>query len=104
MGALEIAAGQPVASLVLRQTHTSRGENLIMAIPPVETLDSNDGAVIAGLSAGGGRDTEIVLVNPRDETVSGHIEVFEGRTGQAAKWSASSEGLHIRFSRGPCFT
>lgn len=103
MGTLRIAAGQPVASLVLRQTHTSRGENLIMAIPSAEVLDSNDGAVIAGLSAGGGRDTEVVLVNPRDGTVSGHIDVFEGRTGQPAKWSASSEGLSYKIQPGATF-
>jgi DNA-binding beta-propeller fold protein YncE len=103
VGALEISAKQPVAALVLRQTHTSRDENLMMAIPPAEMLESNDGAVVAGLSAGGGRDTEVILVNPRDAAVSGHIDVFEGRTGQPAKWSASSEGLSYKLQPGATF-
>lgn len=102
-GALEISGKPPIAALVLRQTRTSRGENLIMAVPPAETLDSNDGAVVPGLSAGGGRDTEVILVNPRQETVSGHIDVLEGRTGQMVKWSASSEGLSYTIQPGGAF-
>ncbi len=103
VGALAITAKQPVAALVLRHTHTIRGEDLTMSIPPAEALESNDGAVIAGLSAGGGRDTEITLVNPHDGPVAGHIDVFDGRTGQPVKWSASSEGLSYRMQPGGTF-
>jgi DNA-binding beta-propeller fold protein YncE len=97
VGTLGISSAQPVASLVLRQTHTSRGETLVMSIPPVEALESNDGAVIPGLGTGGGRDTEVVLVNPGDKIVTGHVDVFEGRTGQPAKWSVSPAGLSYKI-------
>jgi DNA-binding beta-propeller fold protein YncE len=91
VGTLMILGEQPVASLLLRRTHTSRGEDLLLAVPPAETLDGSS-AAIAGLSAGGGYDSELVLVNPRNEVVSGHIEVLEERTGRPVQWNPSCEG------------
>jgi len=102
-GTIEITAQQPVASLLLRHTHTNRSEDLIMSIPPTEVLESAPSAVVAGLTVGGGHDAEVVLVNPLSEPVSGRIELFEARTGQPAKWSASSEGLSYKLKPGETF-
>jgi DNA-binding beta-propeller fold protein YncE len=100
VGALWIGSPQPVASLLLRRTHTTRGEELVMAIPPAEAFESSGGAVVAGLSAGGGYDTEIILVNPGSEKLSGHIGVFNDRTGQPVKWPQSVEGLSYEVQPG----
>ena len=88
VGTLTIAAQQPVASLMLRQIHTTRGEDLFMAVPPAESLDGSGNAVIAGITAGGGYAPEIVLVNPRHEAVSGRVEILQQRTGQPVKWTS----------------
>jgi DNA-binding beta-propeller fold protein YncE len=103
VGTLRITSQQPVAVLVLRRTHTSRGEDLVTSIPPVEALDSDAGTALAGLRAGGGYETEIVLVNPRSEAISGHIQVLDARTGQPVKWSTSSEGLAYKIPTGGTF-
>lgn len=103
VGTLGITSQQPVASLVLQRTHTTRAEDLVMWVPPVEDLESNAGAALAGLSAGGGYETEIVLVNPRNEAVSGRIDVLDARTGQPVKWSASSEGLTYKIQPSGTF-
>ena len=91
IGTLTVSSRQPVASLLLRRTHTTRGEDLLLAIPPVEAFDADAGAVIPGLSAGGGYDSEIVLVNPRHEAVSGRIEVLGARTGRPVTWAATCD-------------
>ncbi len=52
-GVLKISGGQPVAAVVLRRTHTSRGEDLVMAIPPVENLGTAAEATVPGIAAGG---------------------------------------------------
>lgn len=100
VGTLSVASQQPVASLVLRRTHTSRGEELLMAVPLAEALDSSGGAVVAGLNAGGGYTTEIVLVNPRPEKLSGHIAVYNDRTGLPVKWPQTADNLPYEIEPG----
>lgn len=100
VGTLWIGSQQPVDSLLLRRTQTTRGDELIMAVPPAETFESSNRAVVAGLSAGGGYDTEIILVNPGSEKLSGSIGVFSDRTGRPVKWPQSVEGLSYDLQPG----
>jgi DNA-binding beta-propeller fold protein YncE len=96
-GSLSVQSTAPVATLVLRRTHTSRNEELVMALPPAEAPNSTDGAVVAGLMAGGGYASEVVLINPTDQKISGHLSVYDARTGQTVKWSQPGDNARYEI-------
>lgn len=99
---LKISGQQPVAAVVLRRTHTSRGEDLVMAVPPVESLGTAAEATVPGIAAGGGYESELVLVNPLNEAVSGHIQVLDQRSGESEGWAQSSD-LSYNLSPGGAY-
>lgn len=107
IGTLRISGQELVSSLLLRRTHTTRNEDLLVAIPSAAALESSDGAVVPGLEIGAGHQSELVLVNPLGTSVSGSIEIIDARTGQPAKVQDASGktyklppggNLHLKLS------
>ena len=92
VGTLRIASPEPVASLLLRRTETERGEKLILAIPRVKPLEFGEEAVIAGLTFGGGYESELVLVNPHSEEIQGEISILD-QDGQPARVAELPESI-----------
>jgi hypothetical protein len=83
-GAFTFTASAPVAAIALRGRTNERSEFLMTTLPVVD-LDapvSNQVQTMAHFSTGGGWRTEILLVNPTDETLSGTVR-FIGDDGVA---------------------
>jgi DNA-binding beta-propeller fold protein YncE len=103
VGVVRVNGGkqQPVAAVLLRQTKTSRNEQLLMAVAPVAAFDSAEGAVIAGIKAGGGYGTELVLVNSGAKKIEGDLTVLQAlENGELVHWSGASFPLAYSLEAG----
>jgi len=76
-GSLQVAGEQPVASYVLQETRTTRDETLLTSSPGGPAVQDADIAAITGLKWGGGYSTELVLLNPHENTISGEVAFFD---------------------------
>src|SRR6266850_1186109 len=85
-GTLTFNASAPVAVVALRGLTNERGEFLITTQPVADLTDlSLRPTVIGHVADGGGWRTQLVLVNTRDETVTGRVEFYnDGRQGPYA--------------------
>ncbi len=86
-GTFTFSSDMPVAAVALRGFTNERGEFLLTTLP-VSPLTSATGAVVyfPHFADGGGWTTEVVLVNPTDNTISGTVEFFEqGTPGATAQ-------------------
>jgi DNA-binding beta-propeller fold protein YncE len=101
-GVLRVNGGkQNLAAILVRETTTSRGETLQMAIPAVAAFDSVDGAVIAGIKGGGGYGTEIVLVNSGAKKLEGDLNVLQAlENGEPVKWTGGTFPMAYSLEAG----
>jgi DNA-binding beta-propeller fold protein YncE len=108
-GVLRVTSSVPVSASMVKKIHTSRNEDLYVAMPAVEAfqqkgLFSNaDGAAIAGLKIGGGYSTELILVNTSATQASGRIELRNEITGEPAKLADVDSGIKWSLAPGAVF-
>ena len=84
-----------VSAIALRGLTNERGEFLITTLPVAETVARTGSVVFPHFADGGGWATQIVLVNPTDQALSGSVQFFSqggGATaGQAVSISANGQ-------------
>lgn len=86
-GTFTFSSNIPVAAVALRGFTNERGEFLLTTLP-VSPLAAPAGELVyfPHFADGGGWMTEVILVNPTDDTISGTVEFVEqGTTGTAAQ-------------------
>ena len=86
-GSFTFSSDVPVAAVALRGFTNDRGEFLLTTLP-VSPLTAATGAVVyfPHFADGGGWTTQVILVNPTDDTISGTVEFFEqGTAGTTAQ-------------------
>ena len=102
-GTLEVTADQAVSSYVLLETTTTRDEQLITSSLSDSDMDSSSVAAITGLKWGGGYNSDIVLLNPHEETISGELAFFDA-TGEAVEITgANTQRLSYKIAPGGYF-
>jgi hypothetical protein len=108
-GVLRVTSSGPLAASVVRKVHTSRDEDLYVAMPAVETFQqqglfaNSDEAAIAGLKIGGGYETELVLVNTGTAQASGRIELRNDITGEQAELPGVQSSIQWTLAPGAVF-
>src|SRR5262249_57811803 len=70
-----------VAAIALRGVTNERGDFLMTTLPVVETAAAVTATTVAHFARGGGWITELVLVNPSDNLISGTAQ-FLGQGGE----------------------
>ncbi len=86
-GTFTFSSDVPVAAVALRGFTNERGEFLLTTLP-VSPLTAATGAAVyfPHFADGGGWTTEVILVNPTDNTTSGTVQFFEqGTAGTTAQ-------------------
>lgn len=102
-GTLEITADRSVSAYVLLETNTVRGEQLITSSLSNSEMGSNSTASIAGLKWGGGYSTDVILLNPHNETITGELMFFDA-TGEAVVITgANTQRLAYEIAPGGYF-
>ena len=78
-GSLTFESGAGLGAITLRQSTNRFGEPLFTTLP-VADLDAaagTDAVVFPHLAAGGGFQTQVILINPSGETLSGRIRLTQ---------------------------
>ena len=86
-GTFTFSSDIPVAAVALRGFTNERGEFLLTTLPvsPLATT-AGESVCFPHFVDGGGWTTEVILVNPTDDTISGTVEFVEqGTTGTTAQ-------------------
>jgi hypothetical protein len=95
-GTLTFTATAPVAAVALRMTTNLRGEFTFTPLPIVSIdVVSTTPLVVSHFADGAGWRTQLVLVNPTDQTINGNFQFFgEGTaTAQAAAVTITVNGF-----------
>jgi hypothetical protein len=83
-GSMTFTASIPVSAIAFKTFVNERSEFLFTALPVLDLLVPTDQAVIIpGFLDGGGWTTQIVLLNPAEETISGSIQ-FRGQANDVS--------------------
>jgi hypothetical protein len=92
----------PVSVLALRGTTNSRSEFVIAPLQVVDlSTSSNESISIPVLADGGGWTTQLLLVNPTDDTLTGSVQFFAA-AGQPLTLSVSGQtGAQSAYSVPP---
>jgi hypothetical protein len=101
-GTFTFSSSVPVAAVAIRGYTNERGDFLITTLPiaPLSAA-GNQALVFPHIADGGGWTTQLVLVNPTDDVISGTVEFIEqGTTGAPA---AALE-LNLNGQSGSVFT
>src|SRR5207247_3800339 len=92
-GAFTFIASAPVAAVAIRGRTNERSEFLMTTLPvaDLDAMVSRDTRTIAHFATGGGWRTEVLLVNPTDEVLSGTARFIgdDGRTIQSYSYRIS---------------
>jgi DNA-binding beta-propeller fold protein YncE len=101
-GVLRVSGGkQNLAAILIRETATSRGETLQMAIPAAAAFESADGAAIAGIKGGAGYGTEIILINTGAKKIEGDLNVLDGQeNGEPVQWNGATFPMPYALEAG----
>jgi hypothetical protein len=98
-GTLTFTASAPVAVVALRGRTNERGEFLITTLPVVDLsaapATGGSGVVFPHYADGGGWTTQVVLVNPTDNALSGSLQFYSqgGQlVGSASAYSVPARG------------
>ena len=85
LGTLTFTSSVPVSVIALRGFTNERSEFLVTTLP-VAPLSPNTSDIIyfPQFAEGGGWTTEIILVNPTDETLTGNVQFLDQGKGLAA--------------------
>ena len=70
-----------MAAVTLRQNTNLQGEQIFATFPVVDlSLQSSvESITFAQVGAGVGLSTQLVLLNPTDQSISGQIQLFDGQ-------------------------
>ncbi|PYS18394.1 MAG: hypothetical protein DMG11_33455, partial [Acidobacteria bacterium] len=80
-GAFTFVSSVPVSAVALRSYVNERSEFLMTTLPVVDLArQSSAPATVTHYAAGGGWTTELLLVNPSDQAISGTIQPIGGGT------------------------
>ena len=84
-GTFTFSSTVPVAAVALRGRTNERREFLMTTLP-VSPLTANEGEIVyfPHFAEGAGWTTEVILVNPTDDTMAGTVHVL--RTGERCLW------------------
>ena len=91
-GTFTFASNVPVPVVALRGLTNERGEFLITTLPVVDLSASvgNSTVALPHFADGGGWTTQVILVNPKDASISGNIH-FVDQNGQAITIMANGQ-------------
>ena len=91
-GTFTFTSNAPVAVVALRGLTNERGEFLITTLPVVDLSASvgNSTVVLPHFADGQGWTTQVILVNPKDASISGNIQ-FVDQNGQAITVTANGQ-------------
>ena len=85
VGTMTFSASVPVAAVALRGLNNERSEFLITTLPVVDlTPVPGNSIVLSHFADGGGWTTQVVLVNPTDNVLTGTFQFFSQGTSSAA--------------------
>ena len=76
-GALTLNSDQPVGMIALRGRTNERSEFLITTVPFVSLAQPLDTSLLPHWADGGGWRTDLLLVNPFNESISGFVEFWD---------------------------
>jgi hypothetical protein len=76
-GLVEISASAPITAVTLRSLVNQRGEFLLTTFPVADLERPAPPAIFPQFADGGGYRTEIILISPGSEPVSGTISLFD---------------------------
>src|SRR5207247_378963 len=80
----------PVSAIAFRGLINERSEFLITTLPIANPYQQTAAAVFfPHVAAGGGWTTQLVLVNPADDTITGNVTYFDqnGKAGTSVKYA-----------------
>jgi hypothetical protein len=91
-GTLSFTSSAPISVVALRGQATDRGDFLLTTLPVVDLgVTAASGTVVfPHFADGGGWITQIILVNPTDNTLSGNVQ-FRNPNGQAVTVSIAGQ-------------
>jgi hypothetical protein len=76
-GTFTFKANVPIAVIALRSFTNERSESLFTRLPVVPLGSGNETAALAHWADGGGWNTEVILVNPFDESLAGFLQFYD---------------------------
>lgn len=79
-GSLTFTSSVPVAVVAIRGFSNERSEFLITTLPVVDMPNPSPASVLPHFADGGGWTSQIVLVNPSDQSISGSVQFFSQGT------------------------
>jgi mono/diheme cytochrome c family protein len=97
VGSFTITSTRPVSVVALRGNLNERSEFLLTTMPVTDLASTSTAStVFPHFADGAGWTTQIVLVNPTDNTISGSLR-FTDRTGQPASLTLNGETVAGSF-------
>ena len=75
-GTFTFSSDSPISVIALRGLNNERGEFLMTTLPVAELITSTSNILFPHFADGNGWFTQLVLINPTDETLSGNIQFF----------------------------
>jgi DNA-binding beta-propeller fold protein YncE len=108
IGALDVESEVPLSVVGWSVANTRHGDALVTVLPVVRGVPANPVTVLPNVTIGGGYRTDVILLNPHDESVQGEVSVRD-ETGQEIErerylleprssfvWRPSGDGLIVR--------
>jgi len=104
IGTFTFSSTVPVAAVALEGLVNERSEFLITTLPVVDLSQTQNSAPIffAHFASGGGWGTQVILLNPTDQTLNGSVQFFgqgtPGNTGSSnygSRWLFNSAERHV---------
>ncbi len=83
-GTFTFSSTLPVSVVALRGLNNERNEFLLTTLPITELSPATGERIITHFADGGGWSTQVVLVNPTDETMSGTLNFFSQGSATSA--------------------
>jgi spore coat protein CotH len=83
-GAFTFTSSVPVAAIALRGLTNERSEFLITTLPVAPTTAQSGNVTFPHFADGGGWTTQVVLVNPGDQTIAGTLQFLSQGSSTAA--------------------
>jgi len=99
-GTFTFSSSVPVAAIALRGLTNERSEFLMTTLPITELpLASNPPQLLPHFADGGGWKTQVVLVNPTDQTLTGSLQfysegILNSPTGAAGPMARTVDGIN----------
>jgi len=108
IGALDVESEVPLSVVGWSVADNRHGDALVTVLPVVRGVPAHPVTVLPNVTIGGGYRTDVILLNPHDESVQGEVSVRD-ETGQEIErerylleprssfvWRPSGDGLIVR--------